>query len=45
MPRRGVLYYGDNIEIVRRYLSDEPVNLVYWTRRSGVACLSLGGGP
>ncbi len=25
----GTLYYGDNLEIVRRYLKDETVDLVY----------------
>jgi hypothetical protein len=25
----GTLYYGDNLDILRRYLKDESVNLVY----------------
>jgi hypothetical protein len=25
----GTLYYGDNLDILRRYLKDETVNLVY----------------
>ena len=25
----GTLYYGDNLEILRRYLKDESVDLVY----------------
>ena len=25
----GMLYYGDNLDILRRYLNDESVNLVY----------------
>ena len=25
----GTLYYGDNLEILRRYLEDEGVDLVY----------------
>jgi 16S rRNA G966 N2-methylase RsmD len=25
----GTLYYGDNVEILRRYLKDETVDLVY----------------
>ena len=29
MPRMGTLYYGDNLEILRRYLKDESVDLVY----------------
>jgi hypothetical protein len=27
--RMGTLYYGDNLEILRRYLKDETVDLVY----------------
>ena len=27
--RMGTLYYGDNLEILRRYLKDEMVDLVY----------------
>ena len=25
----GTLYYGDNLDILRRYLKDETVDLVY----------------
>lgn len=25
----GTLYYGDNLDILRRYLKDESVDLVY----------------
>jgi len=25
----GTLYYGDNLDILRRYLKDKPVNLAY----------------
>ena len=25
----GTLYYGDNLDILRRYLADETVDLVY----------------
>jgi site-specific DNA-methyltransferase (adenine-specific) len=28
-PQTNVLYYGDNLEIVRRYIPDESVDLVY----------------
>ena len=27
--RMGTLYYGDNLEILKRYLKDESVDLVY----------------
>ncbi|CAN5611993.1 hypothetical protein BH23CHL8_BH23CHL8_18910 [soil metagenome] len=27
--KTGVLYYGDNLEILRRYIPDESVDLVY----------------
>ena len=27
--RMGTLYYGDNLDILRRYLKDESVDLVY----------------
>lgn len=27
--RMGTLYYGDNLDILRRYLKDETVDLVY----------------
>jgi len=26
---KNVLYYGDNLEILRRYIEDESVDLVY----------------
>jgi site-specific DNA-methyltransferase (adenine-specific) len=28
-PRMGTLYYGDNLDILRRYLKDDSVDLVY----------------
>ena len=28
-PCMGLLYYGDNLDILRRYLKDESVDLVY----------------
>ena len=28
-PAHGTLYYGDNLDILRRYLKDETVDLVY----------------
>jgi hypothetical protein len=31
-PRMGTLYYGDNLDILRRYLKDETVDLVYLDR-------------
>jgi len=30
----NLLYYGDNLDILRRYLSDETVDLFTWTRLS-----------
>jgi adenine specific DNA methylase Mod len=29
LARMGTLYYGDNLDILRRYLKDETVDLVY----------------
>ncbi len=29
MTSDNVLYYGDNLEILRRYINDETVDLVY----------------
>ena len=29
IPFMGTLYYGDNLEILRRYLKDETIDLVY----------------
>lgn len=29
LRRMGTLYYGDNLDILRRYLKDETVDLVY----------------
>jgi 16S rRNA G966 N2-methylase RsmD len=26
---RNILYYGDNLDILRRYVADESVDLVY----------------
>jgi hypothetical protein len=31
----GTLYYGDNLEILQRYLKDESVDLVYPRSGSG----------
>lgn len=28
-PKRGRLYYGDNLDVLRRYVKDESVDLVY----------------
>jgi len=28
-PRMNTLYYGDNLDILRRYVKDETVDLVY----------------
>ncbi len=28
-PRMGTLYYGDNLDILSRYVADASVNLVY----------------
>jgi len=28
-PARNVLYYGDNLDVLRRYVPDESVDLVY----------------
>ncbi len=38
----GTLYYGDNLDILRRYLRDETVDLVYldppgWLKNGFVA--------
>lgn len=27
--RKNVLYYGDNLDILRRYIEDETIDLVY----------------
>lgn len=27
--RTGVLYYGDNLDILRRYIPDESIDLIY----------------
>lgn len=29
MTRKNQLYYGDNLEVLRRYVRDESVDLVY----------------
>ena len=29
MPDRNVLYYGDNLDVLRRHVADESVDLVY----------------
>jgi len=29
VPQSNRLYYGDNFDILRRYIKDESVNLVY----------------
>ena len=29
MPEANVLYYGDNLDVLRRHVRDESVDLVY----------------
>ena len=29
MPMMNQLYYGDNLDVLRRYVKDETVDLVY----------------
>ena len=29
MPTESMLYYGDNLEVLRRYVKDETIDLVY----------------
>jgi hypothetical protein len=36
-PHAGTLYYGDNLDILRRYLKDESVDLVYLDSPSNFA--------
>jgi hypothetical protein len=46
----GTLYYGDNLDILRQYLKDESVDLVYlappfnWARSSPADMRLLSGG-
>jgi site-specific DNA-methyltransferase (adenine-specific) len=32
VPQSNRLFYGDNLDILRRYIKDESVNLVYRDR-------------
>jgi len=41
----GTLYYGDNLDILRRYLKDESVNLVYLDPPAWLKPLRRGEGP
>jgi len=38
---KNTLYYGDNLDILRRYIKDESINLIYLDPpfKSNLSCL------
>jgi len=41
----NTLYYGDNLDILRRYIEDESVDLIYRGKKAEQAVLPLRKAP